>query len=95
MSVLYLLCLPELAHLEAVACERCKDVGDDEELLLCDSRNCNRGYHLGCLTPVLTEVPDGDWFCPMCTSAPCKVGSLTLFSLEFCEALAVSCLWVC
>jgi hypothetical protein len=38
-------------------------------LLLCDG--CHRGYHGRSLTPALTRVPDGQWFCPHCVqSAP-------------------------
>jgi PHD and RING finger domain-containing protein 1 len=33
-------------------------------LLLCDS--CDLGYHLECLTPPLSRVPRGEWFCPDC-----------------------------
>jgi hypothetical protein len=29
---------------------------------------CDHPYHLGCLTPPLTEVPEGEWFCPVCTA---------------------------
>jgi hypothetical protein len=25
-------------------------------------------YHLGCLSPPLSDVPEGDWFCPYCAS---------------------------
>jgi hypothetical protein len=66
----------DLKKLEDVACENCGDAGDDEELLLCDGKGCNRGYHLGCLMPALKDVPDGEWFCPACTTASPKVESL-------------------
>ncbi|KXZ48980.1 hypothetical protein GPECTOR_24g270 [Gonium pectorale] len=29
---------------------------------------CNTGWHLGCLTPPLPEVPAGSWVCPPCTA---------------------------
>lgn len=29
---------------------------------------CDKPYHLGCLTPPLSAVPEGEWFCPQCTS---------------------------
>ncbi len=32
--------------------------------MLCDG--CNTGWHLGCLTPPLAEVPAGSWICPPC-----------------------------
>jgi uncharacterized Zn finger protein (UPF0148 family) len=27
---------------------------------------CDNPYHLKCLKPPLTAVPDGEWFCPGC-----------------------------
>ena len=37
-----------------------------DDVLLCDSVNCNRECHMDCLRPALTEVPQGEWFCPHC-----------------------------
>ena len=42
-------------------CIKCEKVG---ELLCCDF--CPNSYHLGCLTPPLSKVPDGAWACPKC-----------------------------
>ena len=40
--------------------------GDREDrLLLCDS--CDLAHHLECLTPPLSRVPRGLWYCPQCT----------------------------
>ncbi|CBJ48429.1 Chromodomain helicase-DNA-binding protein, putative [Ectocarpus siliculosus] len=45
-------------------CEICDKGGD---LLCCDF--CNLVYHLCCVTPKLTELPDEDlWMCPACTA---------------------------
>lgn len=46
-------------------CRLCKDGG---ELLCCDS--CPSAYHTFCLTPPLSEIPDGDWKCPRCSCPP-------------------------
>lgn len=27
---------------------------------------CDEPYHCGCLTPPLAELPEGEWFCPVC-----------------------------
>ncbi|KAI6149944.1 regulator of chromosome condensation 1/beta-lactamase-inhibitor protein II [Pisolithus tinctorius] len=43
-----------------------KDNGDDDSPLECDK--CDHPYHLGCLSPPLQTVPDGEWFCPQCTN---------------------------
>lgn len=50
-------------------CEICKSnyENDDDHLLICD--NCNNGFHMECLTPALSSVPKGAWFCPECTAA--------------------------
>ena len=45
------------------ACEVCGEVG---EVLLCDT--CPRVFHLSCVDPPLTEVPEGDWSCDLCVS---------------------------
>uniref|UniRef100_A0A674JMK0 Bromodomain adjacent to zinc finger domain 2A n=1 Tax=Terrapene triunguis TaxID=2587831 RepID=A0A674JMK0_9SAUR len=49
-----------------VTCLVCRKGDDDEHLLLCDG--CDRGCHLYCHRPRMTEVPDGDWFCSVCVS---------------------------
>ena len=37
---------------------------DSEPLLLCD--DCNLGFHMHCLRPALTAVPEGSWSCVAC-----------------------------
>ena len=51
-----------------VACQACSSRGGAATMLLCD--RCDRGYHMRCLVPALTGVPDGDWVCPGCVGAP-------------------------
>ncbi|XP_048009060.1 chromodomain-helicase-DNA-binding protein 4 isoform X2 [Megalobrama amblycephala] len=48
-------------------CRVCKDGG---ELLCCDT--CPSSYHLHCLNPPLPDIPNGEWICPRCLSAPLK-----------------------
>jgi len=46
-------------------CLKCHtDRGESEPVLECEK--CEHPYHLGCLTPPLTAVPDGEWFCDTC-----------------------------
>ena len=52
-----------------IACELCGSGENDESVLLCD--NCNRGFHMECLSPPLTSVPEGDWHCPDCRPSRC------------------------
>eukprot|EP00041_Stephanoeca_diplocostata_P020942 m.479253 g.479253 ORF g.479253 m.479253 type:complete len:462 (-) comp21698_c0_seq10:242-1627(-) len=43
-------------------CYHCRLGG---ELLMCDF--CDLVFHLGCLNPPLSKIPEGDWSCPKCT----------------------------
>ncbi|KAM3871785.1 bromodomain adjacent to zinc finger domain protein 2A [Diretmus argenteus] len=49
-----------------VNCQVCRKGDNDEYLLLCDG--CDRGCHMYCLRPKVTQVPEGDWFCPTCVA---------------------------
>ncbi|CAI5465628.1 unnamed protein product [Closterium sp. Yama58-4] len=49
------------AEVDDDVCEVC---GGDGELLMCDA--CPAVYHLHCLHPPLSRVPEGAWFCPKC-----------------------------
>ncbi|KAI3808762.1 hypothetical protein L1987_24723 [Smallanthus sonchifolius] len=51
---------------EDTICEECGSGDFGSELLLCDQ--CDRGFHLFCLRPILPSVPIGSWFCPSCSS---------------------------
>ncbi|GIM10776.1 hypothetical protein Vretimale_14349 [Volvox reticuliferus] len=58
---------PRLARPSAsLPCEVCKFPDGEEWMLLCDS--CGAGWHTYCLKPLLTEVPEGAWYCPRCTA---------------------------
>ncbi|KAJ3515499.1 hypothetical protein NMY22_g14437 [Coprinellus aureogranulatus] len=47
------------------SCPKCRrDEGDPLE---CDK--CDSPWHLHCLSPPLTEIPPGEWFCPTCIAA--------------------------
>lgn len=45
-------------------CFVCGSDADEASLLCCEF--CPRVYHLGCLSPPLSSVPDGEWLCPRC-----------------------------
>lgn len=53
---------------EITFCQRCKEVGDTRQLLLCDGLHgtCNAAFHTYCVG--LKGVPRGSWFCPDCTN---------------------------
>ncbi|XP_034550680.1 PHD and RING finger domain-containing protein 1-like isoform X2 [Notolabrus celidotus] len=47
-----------------VICEKCGRSDRRHRLLVC--MQCDSGYHMDCLTPQLTTVPEGYWTCPEC-----------------------------
>ncbi|KAF8325028.1 regulator of chromosome condensation 1/beta-lactamase-inhibitor protein II [Amanita rubescens] len=54
-----------------LACMGCgRDYGDPLE---CDK--CDGPWHLECLNPPLSAVPEGEWFCPECDEPGAPVGS--------------------
>lgn len=49
---------------DSTPCEVCRNTDREDTMLLCDG--CNRGYHMSCLTPPLTEIPQNSWYCDYC-----------------------------
>jgi hypothetical protein len=50
-------------------CSICGDnvTSEEEDLvLLCDGKGCTNEIHMYCLKPMITAVPEGDWYCPVC-----------------------------
>ncbi|KAJ1506154.1 hypothetical protein HMI54_005284 [Coelomomyces lativittatus] len=45
-------------------CTVCDATGIEDQLLFCD--HCERGWHMYCLVPALTQVPPQTWLCPLC-----------------------------
>ncbi|KAG7223062.1 hypothetical protein INR49_015821 [Caranx melampygus] len=39
-------------------------VDAQDQLLFCD--DCDRGYHMYCLSPPMSEPPEGSWSCHLC-----------------------------
>lgn len=64
--------VPESIDVDEQMCEGCGGGGEtrpgmtDAETLLCDGDGCERAWHIACLRPPLTTVPEGDWMCPIC-----------------------------
>ncbi|XP_044539348.1 bromodomain adjacent to zinc finger domain protein 2A-like, partial [Gracilinanus agilis] len=55
-----------------VTCLVCRRGDNDEFLLLCDG--CDRGCHIYCHRPRMDSVPEGDWFCAVCTAQQTEGG---------------------
>lgn len=51
-------------ELDFTNCEVCNRSDREEIMLLCDG--CDAGYHMDCLVPQLTEIPEGSWYCDNC-----------------------------
>ena len=56
---------------EDAICVVCRFGSRQNSMLECDG--CSNGYHMDCLPTPLTEVPEGDWFCPKCKPENHKV----------------------
>uniref|UniRef100_A0A8C9PI46 Zinc finger protein ubi-d4 n=1 Tax=Spermophilus dauricus TaxID=99837 RepID=A0A8C9PI46_SPEDA len=50
--------------IECKCCNLCGTSENDDQLLFCD--DCDRGYHMYCLTPSMSEPPEGSWSCHLC-----------------------------
>lgn len=50
--------------IECKSCHLCGTSDNDDQLLFCD--DCDRGYHMYCLTPPMAEPPEGSWICSLC-----------------------------
>eukprot|EP00088_Acartia_fossae_P044142 TRINITY_DN4678_c0_g1_i11.p1 TRINITY_DN4678_c0_g1~~TRINITY_DN4678_c0_g1_i11.p1 ORF type:complete len:354 (-),score=104.24 TRINITY_DN4678_c0_g1_i11:759-1820(-) len=53
--------------IECKSCTLCGTSENDDKLLFCD--DCDRGYHMYCLTPPIREAPEGSWSCSICIAA--------------------------
>jgi len=51
-------------YLELKRCEVCRDFENDTALLLCEY--CDDSYHIYCLNPQLSDVPETDFVCMKC-----------------------------
>ncbi|XP_045458310.1 E3 ubiquitin-protein ligase UHRF1-like [Melitaea cinxia] len=58
----------EDAPCKECGCYLCSGKESPEKIVLCDE--CNNGFHMKCLTPPLTELPEEDWYCPSCKRDP-------------------------
>lgn len=54
--------------IECKICSVCVAAGNADNLLFCDA--CDKGFHMECLKPPMTDMPSGSWICFMCISKP-------------------------
>lgn len=50
--------------IECKCCNVCGTSENDDQLLFCD--DCDRGYHMYCLSPPMSDPPEGSWSCHLC-----------------------------
>ncbi|KAK0396529.1 hypothetical protein QR680_001753 [Steinernema hermaphroditum] len=55
---------PANDEIENMLCEVCHSGDDEAHLLLCD--RCDKCFHMRCLRPPLSTIPEGYWYCPPC-----------------------------
>jgi histone demethylase JARID1 len=55
------------SNIDVLVCELCTAGYHEDKIILCDQ--CDKGFHLFCLSPPLDTVPDGEWVCPLCKEA--------------------------
>lgn len=73
-------------EMEFTHCEICNRSDREDIMLLCDG--CDAGYHMDCLIPPLTEIPDGSWYCDNCFASETSDDDITQVLAEM-ETLAV------
>ncbi|EFJ09775.1 hypothetical protein SELMODRAFT_955, partial [Selaginella moellendorffii] len=49
------------------SCEQCRSRAHEQLMLNCDL--CDRAWHMYCLSPPLSEMPSGRWYCLDCVSS--------------------------
>lgn len=63
---------PETDEAETLAEDHCFVCKEEGTLLLCDFKDCFKGYHCACLNMSEDTLPDGDWVCPLHSCKVCQ-----------------------
>jgi PHD-finger len=61
-------------------CRKCFGKHNQTKLLLCDQ--CDSEYHMFCLDPPLTKVPQGKWLCPTCKFFPTLIATFKMYCCD-------------
>eukprot|EP00535_Pseudo-nitzschia_heimii_P000918 CAMPEP_0197185506 /NCGR_PEP_ID=MMETSP1423-20130617/12081_1 /TAXON_ID=476441 /ORGANISM="Pseudo-nitzschia heimii, Strain UNC1101" /LENGTH=831 /DNA_ID=CAMNT_0042636587 /DNA_START=50 /DNA_END=2545 /DNA_ORIENTATION=+ len=68
--------------LDDLQCAICMigDATDENDVILCDGKDCHRAYHMHCVYPPVKkediEDEDNDWFCPICSYSAQLMGEI-------------------
>lgn len=68
-------CNEKVEEIEFTHCEICNRSDREDIMLLCDG--CDSGYHMDCLMPPLTEIPEGSWYCDNCFASETSDDDIT------------------
>ena len=66
--------------MQSDTCFSCRKDASHRKLLLCDT--CPLGYHLACVIPQLSAVPEGDWVCNRCVPSTSHIREMTARAAE-------------
>ena len=69
-------------NVDEIKCQFCNKTDNEECMLLCDG--CDLGYHTICLNPPLDNLPENDWFCPICITKQ-KISEIEEFACKKCK----------
>ena len=50
---------------ENIFCRVCDGGEDEAKMIICEK--CLNGYHIYCLEPALSKIPEEDWYCDSCS----------------------------
>lgn len=63
-------------------CMCCGQSQDPDSIILCD--RCNSEVHMQCLNPPMIEIPEDDWYCPICVlEAPASMEFVEIIKKQF------------
>ena len=68
--------------LDDLQCAVCMvgDATDENDVILCDGKDCHRAFHMKCVYPHVKpediENEDEDWFCPICSKSAELMGEI-------------------
>ena len=52
-------------------CTECGGKTPEDKIVVCDE--CEYGIHFYCLEEPIEELPEGDWYCPLCRNDPAEI----------------------
>jgi [histone H3]-trimethyl-L-lysine4 demethylase len=63
---------PIVNEIDNIVCSACCRGDDEDVLLICGTKACDKSYHTYCLVPPLSSLPKEEWCCPVCVQKTCS-----------------------